>query len=114
MWYILIGQQFTEHPTLVMRGNLFLYHGLLSCLISVNFFLSLSLISSFIFLLVDWQRFVRQMGDKWYGIIDKWLDKDPSIHITYYEDIIADTRTELEKMLRVSHACMIFAVGMRQ
>lgn len=50
----------------------------------------------------EWESFVRQMGDKWYGVIEKWLHKDPNIHITYYEDIVTDTRKEIEKMLKVS------------
>ncbi|PIK50208.1 putative WSC domain-containing protein 2-like [Apostichopus japonicus] len=48
----------------------------------------------------EWESFVRQMGDKWYGVIEKWLQKDPNIHITYYEDIVTDTRKEIEKMLK--------------
>lgn len=47
----------------------------------------------------EWTFFVRQMGEKWFGIIDKWLAKDPNIHVVFYENLLKDTRTELEKML---------------
>ncbi|KAJ8043537.1 WSC domain-containing protein 1 [Holothuria leucospilota] len=47
----------------------------------------------------EWTFFVRQMGDKWFGIIDKWLAKDPNIHVVFYENLLKDKRTELEKML---------------